>query len=103
MHPLIAENLPEIRRLCAKHGVKRLEVFGSAARGADFHQATSDADFIVDFIDWLKKPWLGVLFDFETDLERLLRRDVDLLDFNALQNRFVIDAINRDREVLYEA
>ncbi len=103
MHPAIAAKLDDIVRLCKKHGVKRLEVFGSAARGDDFDPATSDADFLVDFIDWMKKPWLGVLFDFEADLKATLGRDVDLVDFSALRNKYVIRTINKDRELIYEA
>jgi predicted nucleotidyltransferase len=103
MHTAVAEYLDDIRSLCRKHGVKRLEVFGSAARGDDFNPETSDADFVVDFIDWLKKPWLGVLFDFENELENLLGRNVDLIDFKALNNRYVIESINQDRELIYEA
>jgi predicted nucleotidyltransferase len=35
--------------LCRRYGVRRLDVFGSAARGADFDVATSDVDFLVQF------------------------------------------------------
>jgi hypothetical protein len=33
MHPLIAQKRSEIARVCRDHHVRRLEVFGSAARG----------------------------------------------------------------------
>jgi predicted nucleotidyltransferase len=35
--------------LCRRFGVTRLEVFGSAARGAGFDPKRSDADFLVTF------------------------------------------------------
>jgi predicted nucleotidyltransferase len=49
MHALIDRHLSEIAALCRRYGVRRLEVFGSAARGIDFDPATSDADFLVEF------------------------------------------------------
>lgn len=104
MHPSIAEKLEDIKRICREHGVKRLEIFGSAARGEDFDPATSDADFIVDFYDWHRKPWIGVYFDFENALASLLGRKVDLLSLGSLsemRNRFRKRSIERDRELLY--
>ena len=49
MHALIAGKLDEIIRLCRDHGVRRLEILGSAARGTDFDVAKSDVDFLVEF------------------------------------------------------
>ncbi len=49
MHADIAEKRQDLIALCRRYGVKRLEVFGSAARGADFDPTRSDADFLVTF------------------------------------------------------
>ena len=103
MHPAIAAKLDDIIRLCREHGVKRLEIFGSAARGDDFEPATSDADFIVDFIDWMRKPWLGDYFDFKSAMEALLGRPVDLVQLSAVKNPTVLESINEDRAVIYAA
>ena len=46
MHAAIADKREELMDLCRLHGVTRLEVFGSAARGADFDPKSSDADFL---------------------------------------------------------
>lgn len=43
MHAAIADKKDELAELCRRFGVARLEVFGSAARGADFDPETSDA------------------------------------------------------------
>ncbi len=104
MHPAIAEKLDDIKQLCRDHGVKRLELFGSAARGEDFDPSKSDADFLVEFVDWRRKPWLGVYFDFESALAALLGRKVDLMSLGALEemrNRFRKRSIERDRELVY--
>ncbi len=36
MHAALADKREELAALCRRHGVARLEVFGSAARGEDF-------------------------------------------------------------------
>lgn len=57
MHPEVLRHREAIAALCRRHGVARLEVFGSAARGEDFDPARSDADFLVEFTP-------EALFDF---------------------------------------
>ncbi len=49
MHHLIDQRRAEIAATCRRYDVRRLEVFGSAARGADFDPTASDADFLVAF------------------------------------------------------
>ncbi len=48
MRPEIAVRKDEITVICRRHGVARLEIFGSAARGDDFDPDNSDADFLVE-------------------------------------------------------
>jgi predicted nucleotidyltransferase len=45
----IAAHRDELVALCRDYGVRRLEILGSGARGADFDEVTSDADFLVKF------------------------------------------------------
>ncbi|HLI19965.1 MAG TPA: DNA polymerase III subunit beta, partial [Stellaceae bacterium] len=49
MLPLIEARKAEIAALCRRHRVRRLDVFGSAVRAADFDPAESDIDFLVEF------------------------------------------------------
>jgi hypothetical protein len=44
----IASHREELRALCRRFHVRRLDLFGSAARG-DFDPEHSDVDFIVEF------------------------------------------------------
>lgn len=104
MHAAIAAKLDDIIRLCREHGVKRLEIFGSAARGHDFDAARSDVDFLVEFHDWAQKPWMGEFVDLESALAKALGRKVDLMSLGALDqmpNRFRKRSIERDRELFY--
>ena len=49
MHHLIDQHRADIALVCRCYGVRRLEVFGSAARVTDFDPASSDANFLVEF------------------------------------------------------
>lgn len=72
----------ELARLCRRFGVRRLDVFGSAARGTDF-DAASDVDFLVEFA--AQDDDLAHFLDFKQALEALLARRVDLLDRKAIE------------------
>jgi predicted nucleotidyltransferase len=78
MHTTISEKRASLVDLCRRHGVARLEVFGSAARGGDFDPATSDVDFLVEFHP--RTNDLASFLDFKAALEALLARPVDLVD-----------------------
>ena len=45
MHTAVASKRETLAELCRRFHVRRLEVFGSAARGDDFDPDRSDADF----------------------------------------------------------
>ena len=48
MTNLIEQHRSEVIDLCRRYGVRRLELFGSAATGA-FEPERSDLDFLVEF------------------------------------------------------
>ncbi len=83
MLPAIADKHAELTALCRRFGVARLEVFGSAARDADFDPARSDIDFLVDLGGTADD--LGRLLGLREGLEGLLRRPVDLVSRRAVE------------------
>jgi predicted nucleotidyltransferase len=101
MHAAIATHLHSIRGLCLRFGVRRLEVFGSAARGAGFREDASDADFLVAFgsVDHLRP--LDQFVGFAEALRDTLGRPVDLVEAGALSNPFVIAEIEAERELVF--
>lgn len=103
MHTDIAGKRDEIAALCRRFGVARLEVFGSAARGADFDPKRSDFDFLVEFRPESHLPPLKQFLGFSDALERLLGRRVDLVEPSAIRNPYLRAGINRSREVVYGA
>lgn len=99
MHPAIAKRRAELTALCRRHGVVRLEVFGSAARAADFDPTRSDADFLVTFASSARDD-LAAFADFKEALEALLGQPVDLVEREAVEasRNFI-----RRRRILAEA
>jgi hypothetical protein len=103
MHPTIDRHRDTIAALCRRYGVRRLEIFGSAARGDDFNPATSDADFLVEFAPSNDLPPLEQFFGLAENLETLLGRPVDLVDPKAVRNPYLLAGINQARELVYAA
>ena len=102
MHPAIAQYRSGIAAICQRYGIRRLEVFGSAARASDLDPAHSDADFLVEFAPGVE-PGLHSIFGAKADLEALLGRGVDLVEPGAVRNPYVLANINRHREAVYAA
>ncbi len=103
MHTEIEKHRETLTSLCQRYGVVRLEVFGSAARGADFDPAKSDADFLVEFDKDSGLSALDQFLGFSEALERLLGRPVDLVEASAVRNPYVRATINRSKELIYAA
>jgi predicted nucleotidyltransferase len=102
MHPTIAQHRPGIVAICQRHRIRRLEVFGSAARGEDFDPAHSDVDFLVEFEPGIQ-PGLHTFYGAKAELEQLLGHAVDLVEPAAVRNPYVLAGINRSRETVYAA
>jgi predicted nucleotidyltransferase len=102
MHPAIAQHRAGISAICQRYRIRRLEVFGSAARADDFDPVHSDADFLVEFAADAH-PDLRTFFGAKAALEQLLGRGVDLVETAAVRNPYVLASINRHREPVYAA
>ncbi len=79
-------DLEGIRRLCRRHGVARLRVFGSVVRGR-FDPERSDVDFLVEFLPEVHDLF-GNYLALKSDLEELLGRKVDLVMPDAVENPY---------------
>jgi predicted nucleotidyltransferase len=104
MIPVLREKHEALAALCLSYGVRRLEVFGSAATNDRFDPERSDLDFIVDFAPGQDMgPWLKHYFDFKAALEGLFQRRVDLVMGSALKNPLLLREVSRTRATLYAA
>jgi uncharacterized protein len=97
--PTIPPTLDEIKSrlapFCQRHGITRLEVFGSLARGE--HHPGSDVDLLVTFCPDVHLGWDS--FDLHKEAENLLGCEVDLLtrraveqDENAMRRRSILES-----------
>ena len=99
----IEEKQPALVDLCRRFGVRKLELFGSAATG-DFNPSRSDLDFIVEFPpEYDFGPWLSRLSQFERSLTNLFGRRVDLIMPSALRNPWFRREAEKARITLYDA
>ena len=99
----IALHREELRTLCRRFHVRRLDVFGSAARG-DFDPAKSDLDFLVEFDSRAPDALsLKTFFGFKDSLEALFGRSVDLVEPGAMRNPYLKASIERSRETVFAA
>jgi uncharacterized protein len=96
---LIERNIEMIKRLCQKHKVRKLFVFGSILSN-NFHDK-SDVDFVVDFEKVDLNDYADNYFDLKTALEKLLKRPVDLLENQAIHNPFLKQSIDSTKKLVY--
>jgi hypothetical protein len=99
---LIEQRQPQIATICSNRGVKRLELFGSAA-GDDFDPQSSDIDFFVEFISYDAPTIADQWFGLQEDLQRLLGRRVDLTSPRMATNPYFLQSANRSKVTLYAA
>lgn len=103
MIAIVENRIAEIRKICAKYDVLRLEVFGSAATGEDFDPDKSDVDFLVEFRRTDAMNAADQYFGLLEELERVFQRHVDLVESRAMRNPYFIRGVNETRRPLYAA
>ncbi len=89
--------------LCERFGVRRLDLFGSAAAGP-FDPSRSDLDLLVAFDDGLPPgAYAEAYFGLRAALEDLFGRPVDLLTEPALENPHLRRRVEAERRPLFPA
>jgi predicted nucleotidyltransferase len=93
--PTLSEIKSRLTAFCRRHGVARLEVFGSLAR-SEPHPG-SDIDLLVTFRPEVHLGW--DFFELHKEIEDLLGCEVDLLtrrsveqDENSIRRRSILEA-----------
>ncbi len=97
------EKLEAIAGLCRACGVKRLDLFGSAATDV-FRPGASDVDLLVDFGDVGGRAKAHAYFDLQDGLREVLGTEVDLVMVAAVRNRYLARAFEHgfDRVARFE-
>jgi uncharacterized protein len=88
--------LEQLQAISRQHRVKRLELFGSAARG----EPAYDHDFLVEFepMPVLEhgRAYFALLHALELEVGK-----VDLIELEAVKNPYFLESIKQDRVLLY--
>jgi len=97
---IIDRNIDSLISLCKQHKVKELYIFGSILT-SKFNKY-SDIDMLVQFdnIDILE--YADNYFDFKEKLEKLLGREIDLLENQAIRNPIFRKILDRDKKIVYD-
>src|SRR4051812_34775237 len=102
MLKVIEHHRPAIAELCRRYEVRRLELFGSAARD-EFDPSKSDLDFLVAFQPRGAMGAADRYLQLLMGLEELFGRKIDLVDVSAHRNPYFMAEALRHREMLYAA
>ena len=101
MNGLIEHHRDAIHALCQEYGVRRLDLFGSAATGA-FDAATSDLDFVAEFADTRSPGYADRYLSFAEALETLFGRPVDVITERSIRNPYFRQAVEASRQHIYD-
>src|SRR5690606_30030406 len=96
----LKRNIDQIRVLCDTNNVKSLFAFGSVT--TDHFRPESDIDLIVDTEDSDPLSYSDSYFTLKFELERLLKREVDLLEKKAITNPYLKKEIENTKVLVYE-
>ena len=100
MSPLLHAHRVQLAAACQTFGVRKLEVFGSAA-STEFDPEHSDIDLLVDFDLSGDDDLFGRYFGLNEALEQLFACKVDLVMVGALKNPYFVESVNRSRRPVY--
>jgi predicted nucleotidyltransferase len=89
----------EIAAVCARLGVRRLELFGSGTRSG----APRDLDFLVDLGDRPPAEYASAYFALLEQLQVLFARPVDLVTPAGLANPYFRERVEQEKTLLYAA
>lgn len=102
MIPAVEERTEDLKRLCVRYGVQRLDLFGSASTGR-CDPVESDLDFVVEFKPETLSAYADAYFGLLDSLERLFGKPVDLVVGSAIRNPYFLQSVEQTRTPIYES
>ncbi|MDZ7626599.1 MAG: nucleotidyltransferase domain-containing protein [Ignavibacteriaceae bacterium] len=88
-----------IKAICRQYRVKTLFAFGSAVK--DKMSPDSDIDFVVEIESNDPFIYTENYFELKFQLEKLLKREIDLLEQKAIKNPFLSEEIDSNKVLVY--
>ena len=96
---IIEINKEQIKVLCEMYNVRTLHIFGSVLSGK--LEGNSDIDFLVDFNKMPVEDYADTYFNLKFALIDIFKRNIDLLEFNALKNPLFLEEVNKNKVLIY--
>lgn len=93
------KNISLIKQYCELHKVRTLSTFGSV--NSEKFNNESDIDFVVDFNENDPFEYTNLYFQLKEKLEKLLKRQIDLVEDRAIKNKFFRKELNETKVLIY--
>ena len=97
---LTDNNREKLIELCEDHRVRQLYLFGSIL--TDRFLDSSDVDILVQFREIELEQYFDNYMDFKEKLEELFKRQVDLVENQAIRNPIFRQVVDREKLLVYE-
>jgi len=99
MDKIITENINKIRRYCKRYKVKELYAVGSVV--TENFTDDSDVDLLIKFEEISIDEYTDNYFILHELLEKIFKRKIDLITDRSLSNPFLINSIEKNKQLLY--
>ena len=96
---LLDKHKVDIIKLCTDHNVKQLYAFGSVLTNQFTNE--SDIDLVVDFNPIDISTYADNYYDLKFSLQKVLNRQIDLLEDKAIKNPYFKKAVEKDMQLIY--
>ncbi len=93
------KNINRIKTLCEQYKVRTFSAFGSVIR--DDFSNESDIDFVVDFDENDPFKYTDLYFQLKDKLEELLNRQIDLIEYRAIKNKYFRKELDETKVLIY--
>jgi predicted nucleotidyltransferase len=97
---VIETNKEKLIQLCEAYKVNELYMFGSIL--TEKFNETSDIDLLISFSKVELLEYFDNYMDFKEELEKLLHRQIDLVEDQAIKNPIFRRVVDREKQLIYE-
>jgi uncharacterized protein len=98
---LINQNIDQIIKICADHQVEQLYIFGSVK--TDKFNDQSDVDMLLLFSTSVNPiEYFNNFMDFKERIESILKREVDIVEYQSVKNPIFRKILDREKVMIYE-
>ena len=101
MHTLIDQNIETIQSICRAYHIKELYLFGSMARVEEGPVGDIDFPVVFDKTVGSAVQEMKHRLNLQNESGKLLNRNIDLVQPETLQNRYLGYFINKEKELVY--